>query len=398
MDFMLWNAPTDCGILSSGAIMMNLSLYIHIPFCRTKCCYCDFYSITSQTRINDITDAILEEMQTYTQIYNTGIHKLNSIFLGGGTPSLLDPDRLKAIISRAKLSLQSDSEPEITIEVNPDDVTAEIVQRWMESGINRISIGAQSFDDRDLEFLSRRHDANQNRKAIETFRSQGFSNLSLDLIYGIPGQTLESWIETVREACSFKPEHISIYCLTVETGTPLADMIDRGDVVMPDGDHLYDLYSHAVDILSKCGLTQYEISNFARPGYESLHNLAYWKLQPYIGLGPSAASYIHPERWKNIADVDEYLRRIRGRLSAVGERERLPLKSQMNEYVMLSLRLNKGLDTKEYSRRFGEDLIQSKEDTIESLLREKLAYMDGYRLILTKKGRFVSDEIIDHLT
>lgn len=377
---------------------MNLSLYIHIPFCKTKCIYCDFYSITSLDKSEQIGDSITDELRIVSERLPAEELNFSTIFFGGGTPSLLDPDKITEIITTVSAMFSLNKDAEVTIEVNPDDVTEEKAGKWIAAGINRVSIGAQSFDDRDLDFLTRRHSASQVREAIEIIRSNGFRNLSLDLIYGIPGQTVESWLETVLTACSFAPEHISMYCLTVEENTPLFGMIERGEVEMPGDDSLFNYYSRAIDLLDDHGILQYEISNFAKTGFESRHNLAYWTLKPYIGLGPSAASYIHPIRWKNMGDLDEYVRRIAAGEDALGERELLSSETQAEEYVMLSLRLAEGLDLEDYSQRFGSNLLDFKRKEIEGLESEGFVYLDSNRLKLARRGMFLSDEIIGHLT
>ncbi len=377
---------------------MNLSLYIHIPFCKTKCIYCDFYSITSLDKSACIASKIADELHIVSKRLISEESRFSTVFLGGGTPSLLDPDRITKIITTASKLIDIDEDAEVTIEVNPDDVAPEKADKWAASGINRVSIGAQSFNDRELEFLTRRHSASHVREAIEVIRSSGIKNLSLDLIYGIPGQTIDSWLETVRTACSIDPQHISMYCLTAEENTPLFDMIKRGKVEMPDDDSLFEQYSRAIDLLDEHGILQYEISNFAKTGFESRHNLTYWTLRPYIGIGPSAASYIHPNRWKNVSDLDEYVRRIEAGNDAVEESESLSAETQADEYVMLSLRLADGLDLGEYSRRFDVDLLHANRDKLDRFRDEGLIQLDQNRLRLTRRGMFLSDEIIGHLT
>jgi len=286
------------------------------------------------------------------------------------------------------------ADAEITLEANPDDLDETVIEKYLEAGINRISLGAQSIDDRDLRVLSRRHDSQAIINSVEGFRNAGLTNFSLDLIYGIPGQSFDSWRETVGLALSLDPKHISAYCLTVEEGTPLYRAVREGRTMLPSDSELCDMYVAAVEMLEAAGLRQYELSNFARVGFESRHNLAYWTSKPYLGFGPSASSYVHPHRWTNVADVTRYIDMIDDCNHAVGQEEELTSDMIRSEFVMLSLRLKAGLDLGDYRNRFGEDLSETYADRIQHFVKEGMMERRDDCLRLTPKGMFVSDAII----
>jgi len=376
---------------------MTHSVYIHIPFCKSKCIYCDFYSIIDCSSLDRFAKAVSREIDGYATDSRFQGSRIATIFFGGGTPSLMSPEQVAQIVRSLESAFRIIADAEITLEANPDDLDETVIEKYLEAGINRISLGAQSFDDRDLSVLSRRHDSQAIMNSVEGFRNAGLTNFSLDLIYGIPGQSLDSWRKTVRLALSLDPKHISAYCLTVEEGTPLHRSVQEGQTVLSSDSELGDMYIAAVEMLEAAGLRQYELSNFAGEGFESRHNLTYWTDRPYLGIGPSASSYVHPHRWTNVADVTRYIDMIDDGNRAVGQEEELTSDMIRSEFVMLSLRLKAGLDLAEYETRFGEDLTATHADRIQHFMMEGMMEQRDDCLRLTPKGMFVSDAIIADL-
>ncbi|MFH1891447.1 MAG: radical SAM family heme chaperone HemW [Candidatus Zixiibacteriota bacterium] len=376
---------------------MEFSIYIHFPYCKSKCNYCDFYSITNLNSSGRLVSALLREIENHVTDPRVEGGRVAAIFFGGGTPSLIPPEQILQIIKSIEGLLPVLPDAEITLEANPDDLDDTAIKKYLEVGINRISLGAQSFDDRDLRVLGRRHDSQAIIRSAEGFKSSGLTNFSLDLIYGIPGQSFDSWRETVGLALSLDPKHISAYCLTVEEDTPLYCAVREERIMLPSDSELGDMYIAAVDMLESAGLLQYELSNFARVGFESRHNLAYWTSKPYLGFGPSASSYVHPHRWTNVADVTRYIDMIDDCNHAVGQEEELTSDMIRSEFVMLSLRLKAGLDLGEYRNRFGEDLSETHANRIQHFVKEGMMERRDDCLRLTPKGMFVSDAIIADL-
>jgi len=376
---------------------MNLSVYIHIPFCRSKCNYCDFYSIADCSSSDNFVDSLLSEIDTYAGDPRFNGKAISSIFFGGGTPSVIPPGRVAQIIDRLLGHFDIENNAEITLEANPDDITGANVRKYLGANINRISIGAQSFDDMDLHMLARRHDAAGVLNAVREIRDAGLDNISLDLIYGIPDQTLEGWQQNIEMALALSPKHISAYCLTLESGTQLHTAVREGLVVLPSEETLRGMYLEAIRSFEQAGLMHYELSNFAIPGYESRHNLAYWTGKPYLGFGPAASSYLPPRRWTNVADLDRYAEMIRDTGRAVNYDENLGDDLLRLEYIMLSLRLKRGLSVSEYAAMFGKDIEREYGDKIQMLLDADLMVRSDGFLRLTPEGMFMSDAIITNL-
>ncbi len=375
-----------------------LSVYIHVPFCRTKCVYCDFYSVTDLTATRAYHDSLLKEIQYHAKDVRCRDETIDTVFFGGGTPSLSSPAQVDRIVKALWKQFEHTQYAELTLEANPDDLTDQIAERWRDCGINRISLGVQSFRDSELVFLGRRHSSAAVDRASDLLRSHDFRNISFDLIYGVPGQTLESWRESLMRATELCPEHLSAYCLTVESGTPLHGMIARREVNLPDDELLRDMFFLTIETLTSSGYHQYEISNFALPGFECRHNLAYWTGRSYLGLGAAAASYFHPARWKNISDLSRYIAEVNSTGCAIGEAEALDAETMRREYVMLSLRLTQGLDCVDYAKKFGEDIRKTRSEIIGALIANGMMKRYDGHLTLTPAGMFVSDEIVTRLT
>lgn len=316
-------------------------LYVHVPFCISKCVYCDFYSITTIESIPQWLEAIEKEMTFY---YST-FPRFDSLFIGGGTPSLLQEYYLSTLYSALRSHFSFEGNSEITIEVNPDDVDEKRLDLFHSCGINRISFGIQSFVDRELVFLRRRHTSAQAKQAIEAAIEAGFSNISLDLIYGIPGQTNKDWIATLEQAVSFKAHHISCYQLTSEGETPLKIMITNGVIHLPPDSRTADFFLLTSRFLKSYGYIHYEVSNFAaEPNLFCFHNTKYWNHTPYLGLGPSAHSFDGKKRWWNHKSLDKYCSLLSEGEPPVEEFEILSLEQLQMERIYLGLRTYIGTD------------------------------------------------------
>ena len=368
-----------------------LGLYLHIPFCRSKCIYCDFYSLPSaEDRMDRYAAALCRHlMETAPQ---AAPYTVDTVYFGGGTPSYLGVKRLKKLLKTVEKHYALSQEAEVTMEANPDSLRDwRDVRALRRAGVNRISLGVQSTDDAELKTIGRVHTFAQVREAVDAVRRGGVKNLSLDLIYGLPDQTMERWQATLAQAADLGPEHLSCYGLKVEEGTPLWRM--RESLVLPDDDLQADMYLWAVDFLARRGYEQYEISNFARPGFASRHNLKYWTLQEYAGFGPGAHSDFGGVRYAFVRDLAAYCAGVESGGSILSESERISDRERHREYLMLGLRTAAGI-----SRRAFESRCRTSFDPIEGVL-EKLAApgyarKEGDRWRLTPVGFLVSNQII----
>jgi len=368
-----------------------LGLYLHIPFCKAKCAYCDFYSLPHCEEKMDEYVAALTAHLTETAPMAAG-HTVDTVYFGGGTPSYLGATRITQLLQTVKKHYRVAKDAEITLEANPDSLFDwKELRALRRLGLNRISLGVQSSDDATLRALGRIHTWQQVVDAAETVRKAKIPDLSLDLIYGLPDQTMEQWEKTLSDAISLSPDHISCYGLKLEEGTPLWQR--REQLTLPDDEGQADMYLFAVEYLQNLGYRQYEISNFARPGHESRHNLKYWTLGEYAGFGPGAHSDFGNVRYAYVADLDLYLR---GRL-VLSESETIPEAEREREYVMLSLRTAAGLDVKVFENRF-----RRRFDVAQALLERHethgLAQRTAAGWRLTPKGFLVSNAIISALT
>ena len=290
------------------------SIYLHIPFCERKCHYCDFYSVENTSLMDRFVDALLDEIVMYASLGTTA--GFDTIYLGGGTPSLLPVRSVERILDRLRTTFAISDRCEVTMEVNPGTVSKENLKGYGALGVNRLSIGVQSFDDEELKFLTRIHTAREARQAINAARSAGLSNLSLDLICALPGQTVDHWEQNLVHALQFEPEHLSAYSLVVEEGTPLAQLVQSGQVIPAHEDQEAAMLEFTMRFLADRGFDHYEVSNYARPGYKSRHNSNYWSHRGYLGFGPAAHSFWTrgtndpAARWQNVSDLGEYVDRV----------------------------------------------------------------------------------------
>ena len=368
-----------------------LGLYIHIPFCKSKCIYCDFYSLPrAEAEMDRYVSALRRHLEETAQRCTT--HRVDTVYFGGGTPSYLGEKRLRALLKTIRQHYNVAPDAEITMEANPDSLGDwRKIRALRRAGFNRISLGVQSADDEELRTIGRIHTFAQAEQAVAAARRAKIKNLSLDLIYGLPGQTMESWKSTLEGAAALEPEHLSCYGLKVEEGTPLWDM--QGTMDLPDDDMQADMYLWAVERLAQLGYEQYEISNFARPGYASRHNLKYWTLQEYAGFGPGAHSDLGDVRYAYVRDLDRYCRGVEEGEDFLSESERIPPRERDLEYLMLGLRTAGGIAKREFENRFRlpfsaiEAVLRRFEGTGHALCR-------GERWRLTPEGFLLSNQII----
>ena len=364
-----------------------LGLYLHIPFCKSKCAYCDFYSLPhSEEKMDAYTAALIRHLEEVAP--RCAAHTADTVYFGGGTPSYLGEKRLTKLLKTVKKRYHVAAGAEITLEANPDSAGDwKTLRALRRAGFNRVSLGVQAADDALLRRIGRVHTWDQVLSSVAAARMAGFDNLSLDLIYGLPGQTMAAWQDTLRAAAALETQHISCYGLKVEPGTPLWQQRESADI--PDDDAQADMYLWTVDYLEKQGYAQYEISNFARPGYESRHNLKYWTLGEYAGFGPGAHSDMGGVRFAYERDLDGY---IAGELRLSEMEEIAPLDRDL-EYIMLSLRTVQGIDSAYFQRQFRQKFQPMEELLVQYEVHGLAARTErGWRL--TPRGFFVSNAII----
>ena len=368
-----------------------LGLYIHIPFCKSKCIYCDFYSLPrAEDRMDRYVSALCRQLAEIAQ--RTTAHTVDSVYLGGGTPSYLGEKRLRHILKTVKKHYHLSRDAEITLEANPDSAGDwRALRSLRRAGMNRLSLGVQSADDGLLRTLGRPHTFAQAEEAAAAARRARIRNLSLDLIYGLPGQDLAGWKDTLERAAALEPEHLSCYGLKVEEGTPLWDMQEKMD--LPDDDAQADMYLWTVERLGALGYEQYEISNFARPGRASRHNMKYWTLCEYAGFGPGAHSDLGDVRYAYLRSLDTYCAGVEAGVSVLESSEHIPSRERDIEYVMLGLRLTQGISRQEFENRYRLPFapIQS---VLERFRATGHAALAGERWRLTPEGFLVSNQII----
>ncbi|MBW6459259.1 MAG: radical SAM family heme chaperone HemW [Bacteroidales bacterium] len=365
-------------------------IYVHIPFCRQKCHYCNFFSVATKRGRDTFTDALLREAEMQRD-YLAG-EKIETIYFGGGTPSLLKTEDLTRIFDVIYSLFPVDNEAEITLETNPDDLTEEKAREWKDTPVNRLSIGIQSFFDDDLAYLNRVHNAAQARQSVENAREAGFRNLTIDLIYGIPTLTKKKWRQNLELFFSLDIPHLSAYALTVEEKTPLWALIRKGRYTPVDERQSVAHFRTLLEIAAKNGFIHYEISNFSRPGFYSRHNSLYWLGGHYLGLGPSAHSYNGVSRQWNVSRLDGYLQ-LSGHQTVVEEKEILTPEQRYNEYVMTSLRTVWGCDTEHIANVFGEARRDFFLENARPFTEKNHLYQEGTRFFLTDEGKLFADGI-----
>lgn len=372
-----------------------LGLYIHIPFCKAKCIYCDFYSLPrSEGRMDAYTDALCAHLTEAAPLASS--HTVDTVYFGGGTPSYLGEKRLSKILKVIEKRYHVAKDAEITFEANPDSAGDwKALRTLRRAGFNRISLGMQSACDEELKAIGRVHTAEQVGQAVEAARKAKIKNLSLDLIYGLPGQTQERWMENLAAAVALNPEHLSCYGLKVEEGTPLFAAKDTAD--LPGDEEQADMYLQTVEFLKQYGYAQYEISNFAKPGYASRHNLKYWRLQEYAGFGPGAHSDFGGVRYAYEKDLEAYIAAAHGGQFQFSENAAIPARERDAEWIMLGSRTVYGLDPKEYENRFRRRFDPIFLPFLQKCEAAGYAVEEDGRWHLTPKGFLVSNQIIGEL-
>ncbi len=383
----------------------ELELYVHIPFCVKKCAYCDFLSAPAGEReIRAYTDALIREIRSRGKNYRE--YRVSTVFLGGGTPSVLSGEDTARIFRALKESFDMTENPEITLEANPGTVTEEKAAVWKNLGINRISIGLQSVNDRELKMLGRIHTFREFLNTWELVRNIGFYNVNIDLISAIPGQTAESWESTLRTVAELGPEHISAYSLIIEENTPFYTQYGEGETrdsffpPLPDEDEDREIYQRTASVLKEYGYHRYEISNYAREGYECRHNLGYWGRKEYLGLGLGASSLIRECRFHNTVDMRQYMhvygetgKKTDAQESALEEEEKLSVEDQMEEFMFLGLRRMDGISPEDFRAAFDRDIMEIYGEKLIKLEKQGLITNSGDRIRLTERGIDISNYV-----
>ena len=369
-----------------------LGIYVHIPFCRSRCEYCDFYSIGG-ARSKELMDNYLEALIAHIREAATGAmgYEVDTVYFGGGTPSFFGASGLSRIFAEIDRRFDVRTDAEISFEANPDSVTLPMLTRLRRAGFNRISIGVQSDSDEQLKALGRPHNYKQAQQAVSLARRAGFDNVSVDLMFGLPNQSREQWMKTLRNVIDLKADHISCYGLKVEPGTPLYDYRDCAN--LPDDDAQADMYFYAVETLESFGYKQYEISNFAHDGFICRHNMKYWVGDEYLGFGPCAASDFAGKRFTIESDIHKYIAGVRDKGAILSECETVPLRERAGEYLMLRLRTTDGVEEGEYTRSF---LLPFKpiEKALAAMQKDDLTVLENGRWHLTPKGFMLSNSIL----
>ncbi|MDU9049905.1 MAG: radical SAM family heme chaperone HemW [Candidatus Electrothrix sp. Rat3] len=378
--------------------MNNLGLYIHIPFCLRKCPYCSFYSLAGRTDLyHRYAQAISTQLCSFTEEYCDQQRPLTSIFFGGGTPTLLPSETLNSLLTECLDRFPYADEAEISIEVNPATVDARGLAALRRAGFNRLSIGVQSLDDSELLLLGRPHRVDDAVKTVRLAREAGFDNINLDLMYGLPGQALHAWQTTLDRALALQPEHLSIYELTIEEGTPFARLREQGTFALPDEETILLMLDETQQALNQAGFNRYEISNYAQPGYQCCHNINYWRNGEYIGLGAGAVAFLNGIRYTAIADADQFCECLENGREVWTEKEKLDRDAAFRETVIMGLRMTAGIYLPELTERFALNAEVYYSETLHRLIRQGMLHLMHDRLQLTAQGFLLADAVMAEL-
>ncbi|HCL90408.1 MAG TPA: oxygen-independent coproporphyrinogen III oxidase [Candidatus Atribacteria bacterium] len=372
---------------------MELGLYLHFPFCISKCPYCDFnsYQLEEANQISSYISALYREITAYSQKLKTG--NIKTVYLGGGTPTILSGTQICNVLEFCKDKFAIDKNAEITIEANPGTLDDEKLKLLIESGINRLSLGAQSFNNVFLKKLGRIHNTQEIIDSYFLAREIGFSNINIDIMFALPDQTIEDLQDTLKKAVSLKPDHLSLYNLTIKPGTEYYREYKRGKLNLPTEDEEYDMYNWVIDFLEENGFEHYEIANFARPHKRSMHNLIYWQNKPYLGIGAGAYSYIRGYRYMNYENPAKYIKETMSGKLPIDNGERLSLRKRMTETIILGLRTKDGVGYKKFKKRFGVSLNDIFCKQINKLVNLGLLEKSYVKIKLTRDGIFLANAV-----
>lgn len=375
---------------------MNVGIYIHIPFCKSRCIYCGFYSTTNKELKERYVDALIREIHIRKDDFarlgtSLSPSSTSTVYFGGGTPSSLSVCDIERIVGALESTFNG-TPSEVTLEMNPDDVTKDYIKAVRQMGINRISMGIQTFDDSRLQFIRRRHNASQAEKAVMTIREEGIHNVSIDLMFGFPNQTMDEWVTDIDKAIALHPTHISAYSLMYEEGTPLFRMLQKGEINQIDDETSLAMYTELINRLTANGYEHYEISNFAMPGYRSVHNSSYWHDTPYLGFGAAAHSYNKDTRSWNIPDLKKYIESIESGVLP-SESEVIDADTHYNDLITTALRTREGLNLDDLPQKYREYALVNARKSI----NEHLLEATDSHIRLTREGLFVSDMVMSEL-
>ncbi len=372
---------------------MKLGLYLHFPFCISKCPYCDFnsYQLKEDNQISSYISALYQEITAYSQKLKKS--NIKTIYMGGGTPTILSSVQIYNILEFCKDKFTIDKNAEITIEANPGTLDGEKIKLLIESGINRLSLGAQSFNNLFLKKLGRIHDTQDIIDSYFLAREMGFDNINIDIMFALPDQTTEDFQATLKKAVSLKPDHLSLYNLTIKPGTEYYENYKRNTLKLPSEDEEFDMYNWAINFLKENNFEHYEIANFAHPHKRSLHNLIYWQNQPYLGIGAGAYSFIRGYRYMNYENPERYIKEIMSGKLPIDHGEKLSLRKRMIETIILGLRTKDGVSYKKYKTRFGINLNDIFSKQIDKLVNLGLLKKDDCKIKLTKRGIFLANTV-----
>ena len=372
---------------------MELGLYLHFPYCISKCPYCDFnsYQLKEDNQISSYISALYQEIAAYSQKLKKS--NIKTIYLGGGTPTILSGTQIFNILEFCKENFMVDKDAEITIEANPGTVDSEKIKLLIDSGINRLSLGAQSFNNRFLKKLGRIHNTQEIIDSYYLAREAGFKNINIDIMFALPDQTTEDLQVTLKKAVSLKSDHLSLYNLTIKPGTEYHNKYKRGKLKLLTEDEEFDMYNWAINYLEDNGFEHYEIANFAHPHKRSEHNLIYWQNKPYLGVGAGAYSFIRGYRYMNYEEPARYIKEVTSGKSPIDNGEKLSLRKRMIETIILGLRTKDGVIYKKFKKRFKVDINNTFHKQIKKLVNLGLLQRDDNRIKLTRKGIFLADTV-----
>jgi oxygen-independent coproporphyrinogen-3 oxidase len=371
-----------------------VGIYIHIPFCATRCHYCNFATGGYESELaRRYTAAVRQEIERADVSNKTGMRRVDTIYFGGGTPTTLTVAQISSLIEACRGAFDVAPDSEITAEANPGSISQNYLEELRAAGVNRLSFGAQSFDDGELRMIGRTHSSEEASEAVRTARAAGFANVSIDLIAGLPEQKMETWRRNLEEAFALEPDHLSVYLLELYKDAPLLHRINRGELRAIDDELTVEMYFALLDEAERRGFDHYEISNWSRPGFESRHNLKYWIGALYWAFGVSAAGYDGRTRWSNTRNIHEYLAKLESGESPVAERIELDDDDRQSENLFLRLRLKDGVDLDDHLRRFGVDALERYRDEIERLREAGLIELGENRLKISRAGTVLANEV-----